>query len=136
MFLSGEFAVFPELIRQIWLLLVLVPGFRLVFVFILGTGSGSGRSRIGFSVRVWIQLARFIGFLVGLQDCWRFSGNLGSTFPVMLIYLLYEIPKVVQILGFVKMNQLILDSRDMLSDGGLGYYNQGERKFDRSLQRT
>ena len=31
-------------------------------------------------------------------------------FPVTLIYLLYEIPKVIQIPGLVKMNQLILDS--------------------------
>ena len=28
----------------------------------------------------------------------------------MLIYLLYEIPKVVQVPGLIKMNQLILDS--------------------------
>ena len=101
-FLSGEFAVFSEFIRQIWLLLVLVPGFRLVFVFILGTGSGSGRSQIGFSVGIRVRLAHFIGFLVGLRDRWHFSGNLGLTFPVTLIYFLYEIPKVVQIPGLVE----------------------------------
>ena len=28
----------------------------------------------------------------------------------MLIYLLYEVPKVIQILGLVEMNQLILNS--------------------------
>ena len=38
-FLCGELAIFPKLIRQVWLLLVLVPRFRFVFVFILGTGS-------------------------------------------------------------------------------------------------
>ena len=32
------------------------------------------------------------------------------TFPVMLIYLLYKVPKVVQIPGLIEMNQLILDS--------------------------
>ena len=109
-FLSSEFAIFPEFIRQIQLLLVLVPGLRLVFVFILGIGSGSRRSLISFSVGIWVWLTCFVAFLVGLQDCWCFSGNLGSTFPVTLIYLLYEIPKVVQILGLVEMNQLILDS--------------------------
>ena len=31
-------------------------------------------------------------------------------FPVTLIYLLYKIPKVIQILGLIEMNQLILDS--------------------------
>ena len=110
MFLSGEFAIFPEFIHQIRLLLVLVLGFRLVFVFILGTGTGSGRSQIGFSVRIRVQLTRFIRFLVRLQGHWCFSGNLGSTFPVTLIYLLYEIPKVVQIPGLIEMDQLILDS--------------------------
>ena len=31
------------------------------------------------------------------------------TFPVTLIYLLYKVPKVVQILGLIEINQLILD---------------------------
>ena len=31
------------------------------------------------------------------------------TFPMALVYLLYKITKVVQILGFVKVNQLVLD---------------------------
>ena len=36
--------------------------------------------------------------------------NLRSTFPIMLIYLLYEILKVVQIPGLIEMDQLVLDS--------------------------
>ena len=110
-FLCGELAIFPELICQVQvLLLVLVPaGFRLVFVFILGARSGSQRSQVCFSVRIWVWLACFIGFLVGFQNHQCFSRNLRLTFPVMLIYLLYKVPKVVQILGLIRMNQLILD---------------------------
>ena len=32
------------------------------------------------------------------------------TFPVTLIYFLYEVPKVVQIPGLIEMDQLVLDS--------------------------
>ena len=101
---------FPEFIHQVRLLLVLVPRFRLVFVFVLGTGSRSQRSRIGFSVGIRVRLTRFIRFMVRLRGHWRFSGNLRLTFPVTLIYFLYEIPKIVQVQGLIEINQLILDS--------------------------
>ena len=60
-------------------------------------------------VRVWVWLAYFFRFLVGNRDCQHFLGVLGLMFQMVLVYLLYEIPNVVQVLGFVKVNQLVLD---------------------------
>ena len=69
-FLSGEFAVFPELIRQIQLLLVLVPGFRLVFVLSLEPDPEVEGVGLAF-------LSEFgLGLLV-LSDFWSGFGIVG-----------------------------------------------------------
>ena len=68
-FLWGELAVCSELIHAVHLLVS--AGFRLVFVFVSGTrfGCRSGQSRVFLLVGVQVQLAHFIGFLVGIWDC-------------------------------------------------------------------
>ena len=63
----------------------------------------------GVGLSFWSE---FRGILLIFLDFWsgfRIAGELRLTFPMTLIYFLHEIPKVIQILGFVEVNQLILD---------------------------
>ena len=68
-FLWGELAICSEPIHDIHLRVS--TGFRPVTVFVSGTRfrCGSGRSWVFLPVRVWVWLAHFLGFLVGIQDC-------------------------------------------------------------------
>ena len=94
-FLQDELAIYSEFVCDIHLWVS--TGFRLVVVFVSGTGFRFGRrqSRFSILVRVQVWLACFLGFLVRIWDCRRFSGELRTTFPMAFVYLLHEIPKVV-----------------------------------------